>query len=136
MEQGTAAIFTIDGQPHISLIEAARRVQVAYQRVKEWVMSGKVPAARLDGRWYLPLGEVERLQRDGPPPRRKPVPKNRDQHLKQLAEARAKPERLERLRAAAKARGMTPEWRAQLASAREAAWLKREAAKGTAPEAE
>jgi len=111
MESTSSAIFTIDGQPHLSLPEAAHRLRVPYQDLKHWVASGKILSARLDGRWFVGLSEVERLERDGPPAKRKRGPKSREQHLQQLAQARTKIPR----------RPWTPERAAQLQAAREKA---------------
>src|SRR2546422_3634979 len=95
-----------------------------------WLTTGRVRGTRLDGVWYVPVSEVERIEREGPPAKRKrkPVSRDRAEHLAQLAVARAKrphdqlvaqlaasralPETLERLRAALKGTGVTPEKRA------------------------
>ncbi len=87
MESPSSATFTIGGQPYLTMPEAAHRLGASYDDVKNWVVSGKVPSVRLDGRWFVAVADVDRLARDGPPPTRKRGPRSREQHMAQLSEA-------------------------------------------------
>jgi predicted site-specific integrase-resolvase len=45
----------------IDLVEAARRLRVAYQTAYRWALEGKLIATRKDGRWLVEETSVNRM---------------------------------------------------------------------------
>ena len=45
----------------ISLVQACRLLGLTYQQAYARVLSGRLPAERVDGRWYLSTSDLRRL---------------------------------------------------------------------------
>ncbi len=48
----------------ISLVQACRLLRLTYQQAYARVLSGRLPAERVDGRWYLSTSDLRRLLRE------------------------------------------------------------------------
>jgi hypothetical protein len=123
---------TMEGRPYVGLTIAAFTLNISREAARTLVFKRLLLGRRARGRWYVDERDLERVQREGVPEPWAKVPQP-PERLAQLAAARARPERLERLRAVNSRRQRTPKGLAQLAAAREK-WARMR--KGAAPEAE
>ena len=113
----------VDGRSHLSLSATALRLHCGYTATQHLVLKGLLVGRRVNGHMWVDEESIEHLEQSGGVAELHA--ERQRHHLQQLAAARAKPERLERLRNSP----WTPERAAQLAAARERARVKREASK-------
>ena len=46
------------------LVEASARLRVSYHTAHRWVLTGKLKGQRRDGRWFVDLRSLEKLERE------------------------------------------------------------------------
>ena len=53
-------VFTLDGTRElVTLIQAAHTLGLTYQQAHGRILSGRLPAQRIDGRWYVEAAALE-----------------------------------------------------------------------------